>query len=83
MFRISGYFNSGNWLIKFCTWLEIIGKVFLVFILFYLIFFRFLPNDESLEPEISQQLSMESSNSLGQDVFYDAQVADGGRKISL
>lgn len=35
--------------------------------------YQFLPNDESLEPEISQQLSMESSNSLGQDVFYDAQ----------
>ena len=83
MFKTSGYFTSGNWSIKFFTWLAVISEVFLVFLLFYLIFFRFLPNDESLEPEISQQLSMESSNSLGQDVFYDAQVADGGRKISL
>ena len=45
-------------------------------------FYRFLPNDKSRKQEISHQLSMESSNSLGQDVFYDAQVGEGGRKLA-
>ena len=45
--------------------------------------FRFVPNDETQEQDIFNQLSTESSNSHGQDVFYDAQVGIIGSYFSL